>query len=150
MRKRRDFDYANYCLEKWAEWSEDDNGFPARSPTAKYGELKAHRAESSLPTNIEPNSRDIDRAILVLGLMKDSSSKSAEYAEILKKVNRSRCNDESIKQAMERLEVGKGEAVYYMALDEFTMRLEVLIYAPKDMKMQSEGVERKDKDLHYS
>lgn len=30
------------------------------------------------------------------------------------------------------------------------MRLEVLIYAPKDMKMQSEGVERKDKVLHYS
>lgn len=145
MRKRRDFDYANYCLEKWAEWSEDDNGFPTRSPTAKYGELKAHRSESSLPTNIEPNSRDIDRAILVLGLMKGSSSKSAEYAEILKKVNRSRCNDESIKQAMERLEIGKGEAVYYMALDEFTMRLEVLIYAPKDTQTQVKALNEKIK-----
>lgn len=147
MRKRRDFDYANYCLEMWAEWAEDNNGFPSRSPTAKYGELRAHKAESSLPTNIEPNSRDVDRAVLVLGLMKSSSSKSAEYAEILKKVNRSRCNDESIKQAMERLEIGKGEAVYYMALDEFTMRLEVLIFSPKEALSKGNEINEKKMDV---
>lgn len=147
MRKRRDFDYANYCLEMWAEWVEDNNGFPNRSPTAKYGELRAHKAESSLPTNIEPNSRDVDRAVLVLGLMKSSSSKSAEYAEILKKINRSRCNDESIKQAMERLEIGKGEAVYYMALDEFTMRLEVLIFSPKEALSKGNEINEKKMDV---
>lgn len=129
MRKRRDLEYAKICLEEWAKYMEDTNGFPSRSPTDKYGELKAHRAESSLPTNIEPNSREIDRAILVLGIMSDSSTGSQERADLLKRVSRNRCNDETVEQVMERLSITRVKSYYSNALDEFAMRLETIIYS---------------------
>lgn len=129
MRKRRDLEYAKICLEEWAKYMEDDNGFPARSPTAKYGELKAHRAESSLPTNIEPNSREVDHAMLVLAIMSDSNPRSMERAEVLKQVYRNRCNDETIEQAMGRLGIHKTAVYYSNALGEFSVRLDTVIYS---------------------
>lgn len=129
MRKRRDLEYAKLCLEEWAKYMEDTNGFPSRSPTDKFGELKAHRAESSLPTNIEPNSREIDRAILVLGIMSSSSTGSQERADLLKRVSRNRCNDETVEQVMERLSITRVKSYYSNALDEFAMRLETIIYS---------------------
>lgn len=129
MRKRRDLEYAKLCLEEWAKYMEDTNGFPSRSPTDKFGELKAHRAESSLPTNIEPNSREIDRAILVLSIMGSSSTGSQERADLLKKVSRNRCNDETVEQVMERLSITRVKSYYSNALDEFAMRLETIIYS---------------------
>lgn len=129
MRKRRDLEYAKICLEEWAKYMEDTNGFPARSPTAKYGELKAHRAESSLPTNIEPNSREIDRAILVLGIMSDSSSRSMERADALRIIHRNRCNDETIEESMARLGINKAISYYSDAIDEFAVRLEMVVYS---------------------
>ena len=128
MRKRRDLEDAKICLEEWAKYMEDTNGFPSRSPTDKFGELKAHRAESSLPTNIEPNNRTIEHAMLVLAIMSDSSSRSKGRADVLKSVSRSICNDESIEQAMERLGIEKAKSYYFDALDEFAMRLEVVTY----------------------
>ena len=129
MRKRRDLEYAKLCLEEWAKYMEDTNGFPSRSPTDKFGELKAHRAESSLPTNIEPNSREIDHAILVLSIMGSSSTGSQERADLLKKVSRNRCNDETVEQVMERLSITRVKSYYSNALDEFAMRLETIIYS---------------------
>lgn len=128
MRKRRDLEYAKICLEEWAKYMKDDNGFPARSPTAKYGELKAHRAESSLPTNIEPNSREVDHAMLVLAIMSDSSSRSKERSNTLKLIYRNRCNDESIDQAMERMNLKGGAPNFSKSLDEFALRLDTVTY----------------------
>lgn len=132
MRKRRDLEYAKICLEEWAKYMEDTNGFPSRSPTDKYGELKAHRAESSLPNNIESHSREVDFAIQVLGLMRNSNLKSSGYADVLKEVSRNRCNDESIIQALERLELDRSERYYYAALDEFAAMLDVVIFFKKE------------------
>ena len=134
MKKRIDFDYANYCLEELAKWSEDDNGFPSRSATAKFGEMRAHRSESSLPTGIEPNSLEVDRALMVLSIMSDSSSKSKARADILKKVSRNACNDETIQQTIDRLGVDRSRTFYFEALDEFAVRLEMFIYSHKIVK----------------
>lgn len=128
MRKRRDLEYAKICLEEWAKYMEDDNGFPARSPTAKYGELKAHRAESSLPNGIEPKSREVDFTILVLGMMSNSTARSAERANVLGRINRERCNDETIDDAMVRLGINKNSVYYSNALDEFALRLDTVMY----------------------
>lgn len=128
MRKRRDLEYAKICLEEWAKYMEDDNGFPARSPTAKYGELKAHRAESSLPTGIESHSREVDHATLVLAIMSDSSSRSKERSNTLKLIYRNRCNDESIDQAMERMNLKGGAPNFSKSLDEFALRLDTVTY----------------------
>lgn len=128
MRKRRDLEYAKICLEEWAKYMEDTNGFPARSPTAKYGELKAHRAESSLPNNIEPRSRVIEYATLVLAIMSDSSPRSKERSNALKLIYRNRCNDESIDQAMERMKLKGGAPYFSKALDEFALRLDTVTY----------------------
>lgn len=128
MRKRRDLEYAKICLEEWAKYMEDDNGFPSRSPTDKFGELKAHRAESSLPTNIEPGSREVNNAILVLSIMGDSSSRSKERASVLKLIYRNRCNDESVDQAMEKMRLKGGAPYFSKALDEFALRLDTVTY----------------------
>lgn len=129
MRKRRDLEYAKICLEEWAKYMEDTNGFPSRSPTDKFGELKAHRAESSLPGGIEPNSREVNNAILVLSIMSSSSTGSQERADLLKKVSRNRCNDETVEQVMDRLGIVRVKSYYSNALDEFAMRLETIIYS---------------------
>lgn len=129
MRKRRDLEYAKICLEEWAKYMEDDNGFPSRSPTDKFGELKAHRAESSLPANIEPGSREVNNAILVLSIMSNSSTGSQERADVLKKVSRNRCNDETVEQVMDRLGIIRVKSYYSNALNEFAMRLETIIYS---------------------
>lgn len=129
MRKRRDLEYAKICLEEWAKYMEDDNGFPSRSPTDKFGELKAHRAESSLPGGIEPQSREVDFAILVLGMMSNSTARSAERANVLGRINRERCNDETIDDAMVRLGINKNSVYYSNALDEFALRLDTVMYS---------------------
>lgn len=124
---RRDYNYANHCLEQWAIWSTEHNGFPSRSPILKFGENPAHIAESSIPTGVEPFNRDVERANLILAMMNDSCNKSAERAHLLKLVAVHREMDESLDEVLGRIGV-KERRSYYTALDEFTVRLESIVF----------------------
>lgn len=124
---KRDYSYANYCLEQWVIWNAEHNGFPSRSPILKFGENPAHIAASSIPTGVEPNNRDVERANFVLATMNGSDGRSPQRAHILKVVVSNRSNNETIKELIERLEIGVTERQYYDALEEFTMRLDTIL-----------------------
>lgn len=126
---RRDYNYANHCLEQWAIWSTEHNGFPSRSPILKFGENPAHIAESSIPTGVEPFNRDVERANLILAMMNDSCNKSAERAHLLKVVTVSQGASDTVVSILEKLKVSRD--AYYDALEEFTVRLESIIYSKK-------------------
>lgn len=121
-------DYAKYCLQKWAEWANDVNGYPSRSNIAKFQEIPAHRAESSLPSGIEPKNREAEIAILILNMMGDSCPQSQKSADIIKRVNRGMSDGESVKEAIERLGIQCNQVDYSNAVREFTVRLETLLY----------------------
>lgn len=127
-KKRRDFNYAYHCLEKWVLWNTEHNGFPARSPILKLGEMAAFSSASSIPTGVEANDRDVERANTILAMMNGSSGKSAERAHLLKIVTAGRKEDESIQAVMDRLEIKVDRKLYYDAIEEFDIRLEMLIY----------------------
>ena len=127
-RKRRCFNYANHCLEKWVIWNTEHNGFPSRSPILKLGELAAFSSASSIPTGVESNDRDVERANTILAMMNNSSGKSAERAHLLKVVTAGRKEDESVHAAMTRLNIRVDRKVYYDALEEFDIRLETIMY----------------------
>lgn len=127
-RKRRDFNYAYYCLEKWVLWNTEHNGFPTRSPILKLGEMAAFSSASSIPTGVESNDRDVERANTILAMMNNSSGKSAERAHLLKVVTAGREGDESVMAAISRLELKVSERAYYDAIEEFDIRLETLTH----------------------
>lgn len=127
-KKRRDFNYAYHCLEQWVLWNTEHNGFPARSPILKLGEMAAFSSASSIPTGVESNDRDVERANTILAMMNNSSGKSAERAHLLKVVTAGRKEDESVMGAIKRLELKVSERAYYDAIEEFDIRLETLIY----------------------
>ena len=127
-RKRRDFNYAYYCLEKWVIWNSEHNGYPARSPILKFGEAIAYPTQSSIPTGVEPFDRDVERANAILAMMNCSSGKSAERAHLLKVVTARRKENESIKTAIDRLGIKISERAYYDAIEEFDIRLETIAY----------------------
>ena len=131
MSKRRDYNYANHCLDVWAIWKLDHNGFPSRSPILKFGENPAHIAQSSIPTGVEPKGLDIERANRVLGIMNISCEKSAMRAWLLKEVAVKRVDDEEIESVLERLEIKFSRRQYFEALEEFTIRLESIVYEQK-------------------
>ena len=54
--------------------------------------------------------------------------------DILKKVSRNACNDETIQQAIDRLGADRSRTFYFEALDEFSARLEMFIYSHKIVK----------------
>ena len=95
-------DYAKYCLQKWAEWANDTNGYPSRSNIAKFQEIPAYRAESSLPSGIEPRDRETEIAILILNMMSNSCPQSQKSADIIKRVNRGMSDGESVKEEIGR------------------------------------------------
>ena len=124
--KRQDVEYAKICLEEWAKWTLDTNGFPAESPTAKLGRVeKTSKIGSLLPAGIEPPSKDVDRAIFVFKMMVGSSSKGANRVHILRSVSLGRVGDETIDEAMRRLEFC-GRKAYERALEDFASRLEMV------------------------
>ncbi|WP_026878506.1 hypothetical protein WMO13_06635 [Ignatzschineria larvae DSM 13226] len=127
---RRDYNYANYCLEQWVIWNTEHNGFPHRSPLCKLGEMAAHIAESSIPSGVEPFNRDVERANLVLAMMNDSCNKGAERSHLLKVITKNRSDNESIDDVIKKVGI-KNKRDYYEALDEFTVRLETIIYNKK-------------------
>lgn len=127
-RKRRDFNYAYYCLEKWVLWNTEHNGFPARSPILKLGEMAAFSSASSIPTGVESNDRDVERANTILAMMNNSSGKSAERAHILKIVIAGQKEDESIQSTMNRLGINLDKRAFHDAIEEFDIRLETLMY----------------------
>lgn len=127
-KKRRDFNYAYYCLEKWVLWNTEHNGFPARSPILKLGEMEAFSSASSIPTGVESNDRDVERANTILAMMNDSSGKSAERAHLLKIVTAGRKEDESIQAAINRMNLNLDKRAFHDAIEEFDIRLETLIY----------------------
>lgn len=122
-------DYAKYCLQKWAEWANDTNGYPSRSNIAKFQEIPAHRAESSLPSGIEPKNREAEITILILNMMGNSCPKSQKSADIIKRVNRGMSDGESAKEAIERLKIQCNQVDYSNAVREFTVRLETLLHS---------------------
>lgn len=125
-RKRRCFNYANHCLEKWVIWNTEHNGFPSRSPILKLGEMAAFSSASSIPTGVETNDRDVERANTVLSMMSGSSNKSAERAHLLKVVGVNRQENESVYSTMQRVGITTSERSYYDALEEFDIRLETI------------------------
>lgn len=127
-RKRRDFNYAYHCLEKWVIWNSEHNGYPARSPILKFGEAMAFPTESSIPTGVEPFDRDVERANTVLAMMNCSSGKSAERAHLLKVVTAGRKEGESIQSAIDNLGINIDKRAFHDAIEEFDIRLETLIY----------------------
>lgn len=127
-KKRRDFNYAYHCLEQWVLWNTEHNGFPARSPILKLGEMPAFSSSSSIPTGVESNDRDVERANTILAMMNNSSGKSAERAHLLKVVTTGRKENESIQAAMDRLDIKVDRKIYYDAIEEFDIRLEMLVY----------------------
>lgn len=128
---RRDYNYANYCLEKWVLWNTEHNGFPSRSPILKFGENPAHIAASSIPTGVEPNNREVEYANFVLAVMNGGDGKSPQRAHILKVVVINRSNGETIKELIKRLDMGISERQYYDALEEFAMRLDTVLNVRK-------------------
>ena len=128
MKKRRDFNYAYYCLEKWVIWNSEHNGYPARSPILKVGEAIAYPTQSSIPTGVESFDRDVERANAILAMMNCSSGKSAERAHLLKVVTARRKENESIQAAIDRLGIKISERAYYDAIEEFDIRLETIAY----------------------
>lgn len=128
MKKRRDFNYAYHCLEKWVIWNSEHNGYPARSPILKFGEAIAYPTNSSIPTGVEPFDRDVERANTVLAMMGCSRGKSVERAHLLKVVTARRKENESIKAAIDRLGIKISERAYYDAIEEFDIRLETIAY----------------------
>ena len=127
-RKRRDFNYAYHCLEKWVIWDSEHNGYPARSPILKFGEAMAFPTESSIPTGVEPFDRDVERANTILAMMNCSSGKSAERARLLKVVTAIRKENESIQVVLDRIDDKINKRDYYEAIEEFDIRLEMLLY----------------------
>lgn len=127
-KKRRDFNYAYHCLEQWVLWNTEHNGFPARSPILKLGEMVAFSSASSIPTGVESNDRDVERANTILAMMNNSSGKSAERAHLLKVIAIGQQEGESIQAAIDRLEIKINKRDYYEAIEEFDIRLEMLIY----------------------
>lgn len=124
-------DYAKYCLEMWAEWANDTNGYPSRSNIAKFQEIPAFRSESSLPSGIAPRNRETEITILILNMMSDSCPHSQRNADILKKVNRGIKEGESVKEVIKRLNIQCNQVDYSNAIKEFTIRLETIIYRKK-------------------
>lgn len=121
-------DYARYCLLKWAEWVNDTNGYPERSNIARFQEIPAHRAESSLPSGIEPRNRETEIAIRILNMMLQSSAKSKKNADILKQVNANREQSETIEETIGRIGIKCSNWSYSEALGEFTIRLETILF----------------------
>lgn len=124
--KRQDVEYAKICLEEWAKWVTDTNGFPVESPTAKLGAIeKTSKINTTLPVGVEPPNKDVDRAIFVFQAMVGSSSKSTHRAHILRVMSIGRVGDETIEEAMKRMNIG-GKNAYDRALEEFAIRLEMI------------------------
>ena len=127
-RKRRDFNYAYHCLEKWVIWDSEHNGYPARSPILKFGEAIAFPTESSIPTGVEPFDRDVERANTVLAMMNCSSGKSVERAHLLKIITAARVEDETVGDVIKKLNLNIDNRRHSEALEEFAIRLDTLIY----------------------
>lgn len=128
MNKRRDYNYAYHCLEKWAIWNSEHNGYPARSPILKFGEAIAFPTESSIPAGVEPFDRDVERANTVLAMMSCSSRKSVERAHLLKIITAARVEDETVGDVIKKLNLNIDNRRHSEALEEFAIRLDTLIY----------------------
>lgn len=126
--KRRDYEYAKICLEAWAFWMMSSNGFSSKSAIARIGEPKnSGNFTSNPPKGAMPINREVEYANTILAIMNNSSSRSAERAHLLKVVTRNQQGNESIKDLFERLQLGATRD-YSAALEEFTIRLESLVY----------------------
>lgn len=128
MRKRRDYSYAKICLEAWAFWMIGDHGFSSRSAIARIGEPSSPNFGSSMPNGVLPKDRAVDHANTVLAVMNGSCDSSAERAHILKVITRNQQGGETIAQTFERLGIDQPTRLYHSALEEFAIRLEVLVY----------------------
>ena len=128
MREMRNLNYAKICLEAWAFWSMDNHGFSSRSAIARIGESNGGEFKSSVPNGVSPKERAVEYANTILTIMNGSCDRSAERAHILKVITRNQQGGESIAKTFKRLKIGKPTGIYHAALDEFTIRLESLMY----------------------
>lgn len=129
VKKRMDYEYAKICLEAWGFWMLGDHGFSTRSAIARIGEPKnSGNFTASIPKGLVPKNREVEYANSILAMMNNSSGKSAERAHILKVVTRNQQGGESIANVFKRLNISDNVRVYSSALEEFTFRLEVLMY----------------------
>lgn len=130
MSKKQDLSYAEYCLEKWAEWSLDLDGFAKVSSIAKLGEASSsNRGSSQVPNGVEIPSRDVGHVLKIFKAMLESSDKGAKRVHILRILSLGRKGNENISQAMKRMNLGLRRADYYDAIEDFSGRLEMaLIY----------------------
>lgn len=127
MSKNCDVNYAEYCIERWARWALDDNGFPATSPVAKLGDSGGGKGgHSQVPHGVEITCMDVVNTIQVFKLMIDSSEKSAKRAHLLRSISLGRVEGESISRAMKRMGLGSRRADYYAAIEEFSIRLDMM------------------------
>lgn len=125
--KRQDLSYANHCLEEWARWALDTNGFPPVSAVAKFGEMRPETPASQIPHGVEIGNLDIRRAILVFRSMQESSTKGMRRVHLLQVVNLNRQESETIADTINRLDKNIRIPTYSDALADFATRLEMIV-----------------------
>lgn len=87
-----------------------------------------------MPIGVSPRERTVDHANRVFGAMNASCEQSVERANLLKLVIRQRQGGETIKALLERLNLAKRRHQYHKAMEEFSIRLEVIVYLHQQRK----------------